>query len=55
MVKFLKSVDWTHTQQIKIAKHLLAKWERPDVGDALEMLSKEFAQYVDLLLTLAHI
>jgi phosphatidylinositol 3-kinase len=48
LTKFLKSVEWTQSAQAKVAcGQLLPKWERPDVKDALELLSSTFAKCVE--------
>eukprot|EP00029_Vermamoeba_vermiformis_P011609 TRINITY_DN6432_c0_g1_i1.p1 TRINITY_DN6432_c0_g1~~TRINITY_DN6432_c0_g1_i1.p1 ORF type:complete len:720 (+),score=119.90 TRINITY_DN6432_c0_g1_i1:88-2247(+) len=44
LMKFVKSVDWNHPKQAKHAMHLLEKWAKPKIDDALELLSHRFQQ-----------
>ena len=43
LTKFLKSVNWTVTQEAKQALELLERWSAMDVEDALELLSPAFS------------
>ena len=43
LTKFLKSVNWTVTQEAKQALDMLPKWIPMDVEDALELLGPTFS------------
>ena len=42
LTKFLKSVNWDVSQEVKQALDLLQKWSPMDVVDALELLTPAF-------------
>ena len=43
LTKFLKSVNWDVSQEVKQALDLLQKWSPMDVVDALELLTPAFS------------
>jgi len=46
LTKFLRCVDWTNMQEVRLATDLLTQWKPIDVSDALELLSKHFTYHV---------
>ena len=46
LTKFVKSVDWQNTNEVRQAAPLLDRWAEIDVDDALELLGRDFSHPV---------
>eukprot|EP01117_Protostelium_nocturnum_P005327 TRINITY_DN1939_c0_g1_i4.p1 TRINITY_DN1939_c0_g1~~TRINITY_DN1939_c0_g1_i4.p1 ORF type:complete len:705 (-),score=270.95 TRINITY_DN1939_c0_g1_i4:499-2613(-) len=46
LTKFLRCVDWSNNQEIKLATELIYQWAPIEISDALELLSKNFTYHV---------
>jgi phosphatidylinositol 3-kinase len=42
----MRCIDWRHDTELKIAMDMMQKWEKVEISDALELLSKGFSENV---------